>query len=66
MSASREAFEAALHAWLARQAVAEERLTSFAFREGQPAVDVPAPTSHAALGTWILATIEDPTVAGAG
>lgn len=57
------ALEAALSAWLARQAAAEERLTSFAFREGQPAVAVPAPTSHAELRRWILATAADPGVA---
>jgi len=57
------AFDAALRTWLARQTAAEERLTSFAFREGQPAVAVPAPTSHAELRRWILATAADPAVA---
>lgn len=62
MSAASEALDAALAAWLARQAAAEERLTAFAFREGQPVVDVPSPTSQAALRDWIVATVADPPV----
>ncbi len=64
MSAAQQAFDAALEAWLARQAAAEDRLTSFAFREGQPAVIIPAPTSHDALRRWILGVVADPDVAG--
>ena len=63
MSDPGAAFDAALAAWLARQAVAEERLTAFAFREGLPVVDIPSPSSQAALGGWILATVADPEVA---
>jgi hypothetical protein len=63
MNPADAAFEAALIAWLARQAAAEERLTSFAFREDLPSVDVPSPSSHAALRAWILATVADPLVA---
>jgi len=63
MSAASEAFDAALGAWLSRQAAAEERLTSFAFHEGLPIVDVPSPSSHVALRGWIMATIADPQVA---
>lgn len=62
MSAANEAFDAALAGWLSRQAAAEERLTAFAFREGQPIVDVPSPTSQAALRGWIMATVADPEV----
>jgi len=62
MSTASEAFDAALAAWLSRQAAAEERLTSFAFREGQPAIGVPAPSSHAELRRWILASLADPQV----
>jgi hypothetical protein len=62
MSAASEALDGALAAWLARQAVAEERLTSFAFREGQPGIEVPAPWSHVALRGWITATVSDPAV----
>ena len=57
------ALDAALAAWLSRQAAAEERLTSFAFREGQPAIELPAPTSQAAIRAWIVATAADPEVA---
>jgi len=63
MSTASEAFDAALGAWLSRQAAAEERLTSFAFHEGLPVVDIPTPTSHAALRGWIMATVADPHVA---
>ena len=63
MTTPNEAFDAALAGWLSRQAVAEERLTAFAFREGQPVVDVPSPTSQAALRGWIMATVADPEVA---
>jgi hypothetical protein len=62
MSTANEAFDAALAGWLARQAAAEERLTAFAFREGQPIVDVPSPTSQAALRGWIMTTVADPEV----
>jgi hypothetical protein len=62
MSTAGEALDAALAAWLSRQAAAEERLTTFAFREGQPVVDVPSPTSQAALRGWIMATVADPDV----
>jgi hypothetical protein len=62
MSTANEAFDAALAGWLSRQAAAEERLTAFAFREGQPVVDVPSPTSQAALRGWIMATVADPEV----
>jgi len=63
MSDPGAAFDAALAAWLARQAAAEERLTSFAFRESQPAVVLPVPTSHDALRRWLLATAANPDVA---
>ena len=59
MSTTERAFDEAVGAWLARQRVAEERLTSFAFREGQPDVEVPAPTSHAAIGQWIAGLVAD-------
>ena len=62
MSTANEAFDAALAGWLSRQAAAEERLTAFAFREGQPIVDVPSPTSQAALRGWIMASVADPEV----
>jgi hypothetical protein len=62
MSTADEALDAALAAWLSRQAAAEERLTTFAFREGQPVVDVRSPTSQAALRGWIMATVADPEV----
>lgn len=62
-SAASDAFDAALRSWLARQAAAEERLTSFAFREGQPPIDLPAPTSHAELRGWILGLVAEPDVA---
>jgi hypothetical protein len=62
MSAASEALDGALAAWLARQAVAEERLTAFAFREGQAGIEVPAPSSHVAFRGWILATVADPPV----
>jgi hypothetical protein len=55
--------DAALAAWLSRQASAEERLTSFAFREGLPAIELKAPTSQAALRAWIVATVADPGIA---
>ena len=55
-----EALASALRAWVGRQAVAEERLTSFAFREGQAAIEVPAATSFGALATQILAAACDP------
>lgn len=58
-----EAFDAALATWLSRQAVVEERLTSFAFREGLPPVEVPVPSSHAALRRWIVAMVADRDVA---
>lgn len=56
-----DALASALRAWVGRQAVAEERLTSFAFREGQAAIDVPAPTSFAPLAMQILVAACDPT-----
>jgi len=66
MSAASEALDGALDGalatWLARQAVAEERLTAFAFREGQPGIEVPAPSSHVAFRGWIMATVADPPV----
>ena len=62
MSTANEAFDAALAGWLSRQAAAEERLTAFAFREGQPIVDVPSSTSQAALRGWIMASVADPEV----
>ena len=55
-----EAFASALRSWVRRQAVAEERLTSFAFREGQAAIEVPTPTSFGPLATQILAAACDP------
>lgn len=54
----------ALKAWVGRQAVSEERLTSFAFREGQAAVEVPTPTSFGPLAMQILATVLDPATMG--
>lgn len=63
MSAARPAFDSALEAWLARQATAEERLTSFAFREGQPPAIIPVPTSHDALRHWIVGVVADSGVA---
>ena len=62
MSAANEAFDAALAGWLSRQAAAEERLTAFAFREGQPGIEVPAPSSQVAFRGWIMATVADPEV----
>jgi hypothetical protein len=62
MSVASEALDGALAAWLARQAVAEERLTAFAFREGQPGIEVPAPSSQVAFRGWIMATVSDPAV----
>jgi hypothetical protein len=62
MSGASEALDGALAGWLARQAVAEERLTSFAFREGQPGIEVPAPSSQVAFRGWIMATVADPPV----
>lgn len=55
-----EALTSALRDWVRRQAVAEERLTSFAFREGQAAIDVPAPTSWGPLAMHSLAVACDP------
>ena len=63
MSAASDAFDAALAAWLTRQATAEERLTSFAFRENLPIVEVPPASSQVALRGWIMATVADPQVA---
>lgn len=63
MSSARQAFDSALDAWLARQEAAEERLTSFAFREGQPPVSIPESSSHKALRRWILGVVADPEVA---
>lgn len=63
MSPVERDLDAALDAWLSRQASAEERLTSFAFHEGQPPIELPAPTSQAALRRWLLATVADPEVA---
>lgn len=62
MNALSGTFDAALAAWLARQAAAEEQLTSFAFHEGLPIVDVPTPSSQVALRGWIMATVADPLV----
>jgi len=62
-TAATAALDDAIAAWLSRQAAAEERLTSFAFREGAPGVDVPPPSSHAALRRWISATVGEPEVA---
>lgn len=59
MSDERGVLDAALAGWLSRQAAAEERLTAFAFHEGQPAIAVPAPTSLAAVRSWLLATVAD-------
>jgi hypothetical protein len=56
-----EALASALRAWVGRQAVAEERLTAFAFREGQAAIDLPAPTSLGQLTMQIFAAACDPT-----
>jgi hypothetical protein len=64
MSRAADALDGALGAWLARQAAAEERLTSFAFREGEPAPELAPPTSHDAMRRWILRTISEPEVAG--
>jgi hypothetical protein len=63
MSVASDAFDDALAGWLSRQAVAEERLTAFAFHEGQPGIQVPAPTSQAAVRGWIMATVADHQVA---
>jgi hypothetical protein len=63
MSREAEALDGALGAWLARQAAAEERLTSFAFREGEPAPGLPPPTSQDAIRDWILRTVDEPDVA---
>jgi hypothetical protein len=63
MSTANEAFDAALAGWLSRQAVTEERLTSFAFREEQPGVSIPSPSSQAALRRWIVGTVADPEIA---
>ena len=63
MSAARQAFDSALETWLGRQEVAEERLTSFAFREDQPPVRIAPSTSHDALGRWILGVVADTDVA---
>ncbi len=63
MSAASDAFDAALTAWLTRQATAEERLTSFAFRENLPIVEVHPASSQVALRGWIMATVADRQVA---
>jgi hypothetical protein len=55
------ALASALAAWIARQAAAEERLTSFAFREGQSEIAVPLPTSVGPLTMHVLATACDPS-----
>lgn len=65
MNTAGQAFETALSGWLARQAAAEERLTSFAFREAQPAVSIEPPTSHEAIRDWILGVVADPKVGAA-
>lgn len=65
MNAARQAFDAALTGWLSRQAAAEEQLTSFAFREAQPAVSIEPPTSHDAMRDWILDVVADPDVGAA-
>jgi len=57
------AFAEALAAWLDRQAAAEERLTSFAFREGQGDIAVPPPSSHGALRRWIVELVSTADVA---
>ncbi len=63
MSGHDDAFADALRAWLAHQAMAEERLTSFAFHEGQGAIDLAAPSSQEALGRWILGVVAAADVA---
>lgn len=55
-----EALASALRVWVGRQTLAEERLTSFAFREGQVAITVPAPTSFGPLAMQTLGTACDP------
>lgn len=57
------AFDAALVRWLERQATAELRLTSFAFREGQADIEIGVPTSHAELRAWIMAVVAEPDIA---
>lgn len=54
-----DAFAAALRAWVGRQAAVEERLTSFAFREGQATIDLPTPTSWSPLAMQVLAAASD-------
>lgn len=56
-----DTFASALWAWIVRQAAAEERLTSFAFREGQHEVDVPAPSSVGQLAMHVLSVACDPS-----
>ncbi len=51
--------DAALGSWLDRQAMAEERLTAFAFDEGQRDIVVPPSTSRAELRRWILHFLSD-------
>jgi len=63
MSTANDVFDAALAGWLSRQAATEERLTSFAFREDQPGVTIPPPSSQAALRRWIIGTVADPEIA---
>ncbi|MDH4141607.1 MAG: hypothetical protein OEV61_03260 [Chloroflexota bacterium] len=60
-----DALDAALRSWLDRQAVAEERLTAFAFHEGQPDIVVPPSTSRTELRAWILRSLSDPAVESA-
>jgi hypothetical protein len=57
------ALAAALRAWIGRQVAAEERLTAFAFREGQPEMDVPQPTSIGFLAMHALAVACEPSTA---
>lgn len=63
MSGHDAAFDEALTAWLTHQATAEERLTSFAFREGQPAIELAPASSHAAVRRWLLEIVSGRDVA---
>jgi len=57
MTVVEDEFAAAVVRWLDRQAVSETRLTSFAFREGQTDIEVPASTSQSEIGRWILGIV---------
>ncbi len=63
MTIADEEFAAAVVRWLDHQAVSETRLTSFAFREGQADIEVPASTSQSGIGRWILEIVAEPGVA---